>query len=101
MEANTVSYKVSMKESSTDQEVRRFVVDRDVSTSLTYLHEKLMTIFPALRRKDFDLTWTDEDGDEVTVRNDDELVIALTEMKGPVYKFSLKVRVSIILHITN
>ena len=93
MEANTVSYKVSMKEANTDQEVRRFVIDRDVSTSLTYLREKLMTIFPALRRKDFDLTWTDEDGDDVTVRNDDELVIALTEMKGPVYKFSLKVAI--------
>ena len=88
----SVSFKVRLNDSSdTNSEVRRFVIDRDVSTSLTYLREKLAAIFPSLRRKDFKLTWTDEDGDQITIRSDDELVIALTEMNGPVYKLSVDV----------
>ena len=91
MSDTTVAYKVTLKEVNCDPEVRRFVVDRDVSTSYTYLYEKLATIFPTLRRKDFKLTWSDGDGDTVTIRSDDELVIALTEMKGPIYKMSVEV----------
>jgi sequestosome 1 len=92
MEDNTVAYKVTLNEtSSVDSEVRRFVIDRDVSTSLTYLREKLSSVFPAIRRKDFKLTWHDEDGDKVTIRSDDELVIALTEMKGPIYKLTVDI----------
>lgn len=92
MEDNTVAYKVTLNETnSVDSEVRRFVIDRDVSTSLTYLREKLSAVYPTLRRKDFKLTWQDEEGDKVTIRSDDELVIALTEMKGPVYKLTVDV----------
>ena len=85
----TVSYKVSFLGDKTDPEVRRFTVDRDVSTSNTYLREKLMSVFSQLRRIDFDVAWTDDDGDNVTIKSDDELVIALTEQKGPIYKFSV------------
>ena len=90
MEANTVSYKVSFKGSNSEPEVRRFVVDRDVSTSLAYLSEKLVTVFPSLRRINFDVAWIDDDGDKVMIKSDDELVIALTEMRGPVYKLSIQ-----------
>ena len=91
MSDDTAAYKVCLNEANSDNEFRRFVVDRDVSTSYTYLYEKLATIFPTLRRANFKLTWTDEDGDKVTIRSDDELVIALTEMKGPVYKLAVEV----------
>ena len=79
--AEGVSFKSVFKEVGSDPEVRRFVVDRDVSTSLTYLREKLVSIYPALRRKSFCLAWTDQDLDKVTIRSDDELIIALTDMK--------------------
>ena len=35
------------------------------------------------------ITWRDEDGDDVCIESDEELVIALHEMKGPLYKLSL------------
>jgi hypothetical protein len=37
------------------------------------------------------ITWIDNDGDTVTILADEELIIALTEMKGPVYKLSVDV----------
>jgi hypothetical protein len=45
--AENVSFKVSLKDAG-ENEVRRFVVDRDVSTSFTYLQEKLCAVFPQL-----------------------------------------------------
>ena len=38
-------------------------------------------------------SWVDSDGDEVTIASDDELVIALTEMTGPVYKINISIKV--------
>ena len=32
------------------------------------------------------ITWRDEDGDDVSIESDEELLIALHEMKGPLYK---------------
>jgi hypothetical protein len=37
------------------------------------------------------ITWTDEEGDVVTIETDEELIIALKELKGPVYKLSIVV----------
>jgi len=85
---DNVSFKVFLKGTDED-EVRRFVVDKAVSTSYEYLVGKLGTVFPQLRAGAFSLTWTDSDGDKVTVTNDEELIIALTEMPGPLYKLNL------------
>lgn len=86
-----MSFKVTLRSEDHElPEVRRFVLDRDVSTSLTYLEEKLVGLFPTLRRKDLRLSWNDEDGDDVTIGSDEELIIALTEMKGPVYKLEVR-----------
>jgi hypothetical protein len=71
-----VSFKSVFKD-----EVRRFVVDSDVSTSLTFLREKLVSIYPELKRHVFYLTWNDDEGDRVTIKTDEELFIALTDMK--------------------
>jgi hypothetical protein len=53
MDHQNVSFKAVFKVGDDNSEIRRFVVDRDVSTSLDYLREKLSTIFSELRRKDF------------------------------------------------
>merc|ERR1712236_89152 len=92
MSAETVSYKVFLKDKENAEEVRRFVVDKDVSTSFTYLQEKLYTVFPQLKQKIFSVSWTDEDGDSVTIGLDEELIIALTEMPGPLYKLVVSVK---------
>jgi len=90
----TVSFKVYLKDvGSEDQaEVRRFVVDKEVSSSFTYLEEKLATVYPRLKNELFTVNWTDEEGDNVTIATDEELIIALTEMKGPLYKIQVLVK---------
>jgi len=88
--ADTVSFKVYLKDQ--EEEVRRFVIDKEVSTSHDYLMEKLKTVFPQLKRLNFSVSWTDEDGDNVTIANDEELIIALTEMSGPLYKINVVVK---------
>ena len=49
--------------------MRRFVVDKAVSSSYDYLVGKLGTVFPQLRAGAFSLTWTDGDGDKVSRRH--------------------------------
>merc|ERR1719317_689794 len=85
---DSVSFKVVLKEQN---EFRRFVVDKEVSTSFSYLQEKLCLVFPKLKQKIFSISWTDEDGDIVTINTDEELIIALTEMPGPVYKLTVDI----------
>merc|ERR1712013_445179 len=86
---DSVSFKVVLKEQN---ELRRFVVDKEVSTSFSYLQEKLCLVFPQLKQKIFSISWTDEDGDIVTINTDEELIIALTEMPGPVYKLIVDIK---------
>merc|ERR1711971_1089657 len=83
-----VSFKVSLNEKS---QVRRFEVPQDCSTSYVYLKEKLRSVFGTelLGNSGFNITWQDHEGDIVTVETDEELLIALNELKGPVYKFNL------------
>merc|ERR1711962_402425 len=91
--ADNVSFKVYLKDPSQGEEleVRRFVVDKEVSTSLVYIKEKLVSIFPILADKIFSVSWTDEDGDSITIDTDEELILALTELPGPVYKLTATV----------
>jgi len=92
--ADNVSFKVVLKDQNNgeDNEVRRFVVDKNVSTSFAYLEGKLNSVFPQLSRAVFSISWTDEDGDLVTIDTDEELIIALTEMCGPLYKLNVNVK---------
>eukprot|EP00092_Neocalanus_flemingeri_P090482 GFUD01114611.1.p1 GENE.GFUD01114611.1~~GFUD01114611.1.p1 ORF type:complete len:474 (+),score=150.41 GFUD01114611.1:96-1517(+) len=87
--ADTVSYKVKYQHGE-ESEVRRFGIDKDVSSSFTYLENKLQHVFPQLRRQSFSIQWNDDEGDIVTVGNDEDLMIALTEMKEVLYKFVVK-----------
>jgi len=90
MEDN-VSFKVFLKNKE-EQEVRRFVIDKNVSTSFDYLVSKLRVIFPQIQGSVFTVGWTDDDGDQVTITSDEELIIALTEMAGPLYKLRVTVK---------
>jgi len=84
-----VSFKVSLlKENGEKSEVRRFVVPQDCSSSLIYLKEKIRTIFN-LGRSNCKVSWQDEDNDDVTIETDEELLIALQELVGPVYKLQV------------
>jgi len=91
---DNVSFKVVLKDQNNgdENEVRRFVVDKNVSSSFDYLEGKLRTVFPKLNQAVFSVSWTDEDGDLVTIATDEELIIALTEMSGPLYKLSVIVK---------
>jgi len=89
--AETVAFKAS-KTLNGDTEVRRFQVDKEVSSSYEYIHQKLAAVFPDIARKIFALNWTDKDGDVVTIASDEDLIIALTEMEGPLYKLNVVVK---------
>merc|ERR1712012_487892 len=74
--------------------VRRFVIDKNVSTSYDYLVGKLEMVFPSLKGAQYSVCWADADGDNVTITSDEELIIALTEMTGPLYKLTVSVKKS-------
>ena len=64
------------------------------------LQEKLVSLYPGqLRRANFVLSWVDEDGDNVTVGTDEELVLALTEMAGPTYKITCTIKVKLFYNL--
>ena len=70
----------------------QFSFSMQVSTSLVYIKEKLVNVFPVLAERIFSVSWTDEDGDVITIDTDEELILALTELAGPVYKLTATVR---------
>merc|ERR1712012_921349 len=90
---DNVSFKVFYKKEGED-EVRRFVIDKNVSTSFDYLVGKLEMVFPGLKGAQYSVCWSDADGDNVTITSDEELIIALTEMTGPLYKLTVSAKKS-------
>ena len=63
---------------------------QDCSTSYVYLKEKLRSVFgQEIANSGFDISWQDNEEDIVTVESDEELLIAMNELEGPVYKFNL------------
>lgn len=89
-ESNSVSLKIYLMEGKNIIEVRRFEVDHGVITNYDYIRERLKIAIPSLREKIFKLLWEDMDGDEVTISTDEELVIALSELKTDVCKFIVR-----------
>ena len=87
--AVSISYKAFFVGENDESEVRRFTIDKEVSSNFSYLREKLMMVFPELQTKKFSILWTDTDGDNVTIANDEELAIALTEVTGSVLKITI------------
>ena len=73
-------------------EIRRFTVDQDVTTSFTYLVQKIAQVFPSLRADDITVAWMDDDGDHIVISSDEELLDALDQFDGSVFRLYLKKR---------
>jgi len=86
------SYKVSLVGTDQDVEVRRFLVSQEEYGNFKKLEGKLLTVFPALRTRNYSVFWSDNEGDEVTIGSDEDLLIAIKEMEGPVYKLTVRTR---------
>jgi sequestosome 1 len=76
-----LSFKVYLEYNdwNTETEVRRFGIDADVAMNFQYLREKLQTIFPLLRGKNFIITWKDKENESITISTNEELEIAIEE----------------------
>jgi len=89
---NVVAYKVKlMNENLTIDEIRRVNVKGN-KDCLNHLKEVLVVNFPMLKNKEFSITWVDNDGDVITVGNDEQLAIALAEMDKPVRKINVTIK---------
>ncbi|XP_035445751.2 sequestosome-1 isoform X1 [Spodoptera frugiperda] len=67
-------------------EVRRFGVEKSVVTSFHYLNAKLQDVYPGLKTKTYSVAWKDEDGDNVVISSDDEVMTALQALGGDVIR---------------
>jgi len=88
---DNVSFKVYLRTQNMEEEVRRFNLERS-SCSYKQLVAQLGTMFPQLEVAVYAVSWTDEEGDAVTVSSQEELDIAMEEMAGPVYRFRIVVK---------
>ncbi|XP_014362884.2 sequestosome-1 isoform X1 [Papilio machaon] len=85
-----VQFKVyAYGKNQTKPEVRRFGIEKSVVTSFCYLDAKLQDIYPSLKHKRFTVTWKDEDGDDITISSDDEMITALSSMTDNVMKLNI------------
>merc|ERR1712212_786837 len=79
------------KDDRIKENVRRFLLDRECA-DLGNLKLKISKLFPEITDKEYFLSWTDADNDNVTIASDDELAIAIMELSGPVYPFHVNVK---------
>ena len=91
---DSVIFKVSLKfEDSHKSEVRMFILPQDSSTSLVSFKEKLTSTFALdLHQIMFKISWSDGDGDDVTIGDEEEFRISMQQMEGPVYKFHVTIK---------
>jgi len=90
---DNVAFKVHLRTQNKEEEeeVRRFTLERS-SCSYQQLVSQLVAMFPQLEAAVYAVSWTDEEGDAVTVSSQEELGIAMEEMAGPVYRFRIVVK---------
>jgi len=72
------------------KEIRRFSVDHDVSSCYEYLRKKVASVFPDLSEENFSLQWQDSEGDLIWFNSDEELIEALSEHQGGLFKLLIK-----------
>merc|ERR1711963_732557 len=90
MELKQVSFKVCLLDNEKSQlEVRRFLVPQDCSTSLLYLKEKIRNAFGARLHGNFKISWLDQDQDQVIIDTDEDLMIALNDQSGALFKINV------------
>ena len=81
--------KVCLKQEMEKDELRRFEVKRDASTSYKCLVSELQHIFTQLKSSSFSVSYFDEEGDELTIATDRELTKAFNQMTGPLYRLTI------------
>ncbi|XP_052089582.1 sequestosome-1-like [Mytilus californianus] len=79
-----------VKKGEEKREIRRFAVPADVSSSFSYLQKKVSDIYPTLRQGNFNLYWTDPEGDQIAFSTDDELTEALGFVDDGVFRIKIK-----------
>jgi len=89
--AMSVSYKITLIGENNHRETRRMIVGEE-NSNLASLKEKLMNIFSSLKPHNYVLQWTDDEGDDITITSEEDLTVAMTDMKGPVYKLLIKTK---------
>ena len=89
---STTSYKATCLESHQTPDVRRFLISQELVGSFQHLQRKLVTVFPKLEKQKFSVFWSDNEGDDITVASDEDLLIALGEMRSSVCKLIVKMR---------
>ncbi|XP_043501367.1 sequestosome-1 isoform X2 [Polistes fuscatus] len=67
--------------SSKEEEIRRFSVEPREVTNFTFLKDKIQNTFPSLQGKQFTITWKDDEDDHIAISTNEELDIALEEIK--------------------
>ncbi|KAF5281786.1 hypothetical protein FQR65_LT14533 [Abscondita terminalis] len=63
-------------------EAKRSVIDANDFRNFEALKEKIQKIFPTLCESNFKIFWKDNDGDQITIADDDDLSIAFDEMNS-------------------
>ncbi|KAL5459828.1 hypothetical protein EMCRGX_G033210 [Ephydatia muelleri] len=71
-------------------EIRRFPVDQDVSTSYAYLLQKIAQVFPSVKADKVAVAWVDGDGDRITISSDAELLEAMDQFDGSVFRIQIR-----------
>lgn len=79
-----------VKKGEEKREIRRFSVPTDVSSNFSYLQKKVSEIYPNLKQGNFNLFWTDPEGDQIAFSTDEELVEALGFVEDGVFRIKIK-----------
>ena len=88
--AELLQFKLYLNIGGKQEEVRRFSCDGNIDIGRLNVHIK--ETFPHLGEQEFGMKWEDEEGDKVDITSQQELMLALREMKkiGPVYKIHVQ-----------
>ncbi|KAK3603904.1 hypothetical protein CHS0354_042915 [Potamilus streckersoni] len=73
-----------------EQEIRRFSVPADVSSSYDYISRKISDTFSSLRHGKFSLFWKDPENDLIAISSDEELMEALGYVEDSLFKIYIR-----------
>jgi len=93
--ADSVSFKAYLKRDGQEVEIRRFSIDAGAAASYLYLRGKIQAVFPSLKNDTFVVYWQDQEGDDITMSTDEELLVALTSGISQPFKIYVHIQPSI------
>ncbi|CAH1391645.1 unnamed protein product [Nezara viridula] len=93
MNRQIIHYKIIFTGPENETEIRYLAMETISYHNYIYFVRKLIAVFPVLKDLPFSVNWKDKEGDIVRICSDDELTIALDEMKcDPVKKIIIIVK---------